>query len=629
MSAFADVDLLHDFLTEAGDLLDDVDSKLVDLEQRPEDSALLNDIFRGFHTIKGGAGFLDAQPLVQLCHRTESLFDKLRGGNMGLTPELMDVILAATGEVRRMFKEMAGQVMPDPAPTTIIAALDASLNGEVPVFHKAALAQSVAEPMASTPVAPVATGASILDASGELNWPLMLQTLVSEGVVAEVPASAMSVEPSSSSELAVVPPTENLSAKVQAGVTAAMEVMRGGPAKAPANNTSTAAKETTIRVETMRFDQILNLSGEIGLVKNQLNVLRATLMRSDSNNPTHKTLDMVLGQLDMLVADLQSSVMRARMQPVGRVFQKYSRLARDMARQLGKDIELVIIGAETEVDKTILEELNDPLVHMVRNACDHAIETPAERRAAGKPERGTITLSARQSGDSIVIEIVDDGRGMNPEKLRQKALEKKLLTVDEANSLDPKHCLQLIFLPGFSTKSEITDFSGRGVGMDVVRTNIHKLKGQIDLASTVGSGSRVTISLPLTLAILPVLMLRSGEQAFALPLAAVREIIQIQDEHLCLISNKPVLMVRGNPLPLLGLAELLHRPPSPNPRVGVVTYSGDKGFVLAVDGFIGQDEVMIKPLEGVKPRGVSGATLSGDGQLMLVLELHEVLTDYL
>lgn len=631
MSAFADVELLHDFLTEAGDLLDDVDSKLVDLEQRPEDSALLNDIFRGFHTIKGGAGFLDAQPMVQLCHRTESLFDKLRGGNMNLTPELMDVILAATGEVRRMFKEMAGQVMPDPAPAAMIAALDACLAGEIPTAHRMDYAAPVVEAPSSVAIAtPKLSGTvsgSILDASGELDWSAMFQAIVGESAVSSL-SSAGHVTDASSSSAAVTAP-ENLPIKVQAGVNAAMEAMRGGAAKAAANTASPATAETTIRVDTARFDQILNLSGEIGLTKNQLNVLRSTLMRIDSNNETHKTLDMVLGQLDMLVADLQSAVMKARMQPVGRVFQKYSRLARDMARQLGKDIELVIIGADTEVDKTILEELNDPLVHMVRNACDHAIETPAERRAAGKPEKGTITLAARQSGDSIVIEIIDDGRGMNPEKLRQKALEKRLLTPDEANSLDPKQCLQLIFLPGFSTKSEITDYSGRGVGMDVVRTNIQKLKGRIDLSSTVGSGSRVTISLPLTLAILPVLMLRSGEQAFALPLSAVREIIQIQDEQMGYVSNKPVLMVRGDALPLLGLAELLHRPPSPNPRVGVVAFSGEKGFVLAVDGFIGQDEVMIKPLEGVKPRGVSGATLSGDGQLVLVLELHEVLADYI
>ncbi|TAK89931.1 MAG: chemotaxis protein CheA [Burkholderiaceae bacterium] len=608
MSAFADVELLHDFLTEAGEMLEDVDSKLVELEHRPGDKALLNDIFRGFHTIKGGAGFLDAQPTVQLCHRTESLFDKLRSGEMALTPELLDVILAATGEVHRMFREMGAQAMPEPAPAALLNVLDLMLKGE-------AVPAALTVVSADAPALAVDVS-EILDGHGELNWPLMYQALTGEMLpVADAPAP----EPAETSGMEV--------AQLQQGVTAALDAMRSGPRgeKAPATS---AAKENTIRVDTTRFDQILNLSGEIGLTKNRLNVLRTALVRSDSQDQTHKTLDMVLAQLDMLVTDLQSAVMKARMQPVGRVFQKYSRLARDMARQLGKEIELNIIGAETEVDKTILEELNDPLVHMVRNACDHAIETPAERRAAGKSSHGTITLSARQAGDHIVIEIIDDGRGMNAEKLRQKAIEKGLISSDEASNLDPKQCLQLIFLPGFSTKSEITDFSGRGVGMDVVRTNIQKLKGRIDINTVQGSGSQVAIFLPLTLAILPVLMLRVSDQAFAVPLSAVREIVQLREDELGYVSNQPMVMVRGEPVPLLDLAALLNRPQSGQANVGVVVNTAEKNFVLAVDGFLGQDEVMIKPLEGMKPKGVSGATLSGDGQLVLVLELHEVLADY-
>ncbi len=621
MSAFADVELLQDFLTEAGELLEEVDHKLVELEHRPGDKALLNDIFRGFHTIKGGAGFLDAQPTVQLCHRTESLFDKFRSGEMALTPELLDVILAATGEVHRMFQEMATQVMPEAAPDALLHALDLSLSGAA---LPAAAATSVAPEVHRAAVAE-----GILDASGGLNWSAMYQALTG---VAATPAAAISVPsagaPAPATVASVVTPIDD----VKKGVTAAMDAMRGASKQdkaAGAPGATAASKENTIRVDTTRFDQILNLSGEIGLTKNRLNVLRGALIRNDSQDATHKTLDMVLGQLDMLVTDLQSAVMKARMQPVGRVFQKYSRLARDMARQLGKEIELVVIGAETEVDKTILEELNDPLVHMVRNACDHAIETPAERRLAGKTPHGTITLSARQAGDHIVIEINDNGRGMNAEKLRQKAIEKGLISPDEASNLDPKQCLQLIFLPGFSTKSEITDFSGRGVGMDVVRTNIQKLKGRIDINTSLGAGSQVAIYLPLTLAILPVLMLRSGDQAFAVPLSAVREIVQLREKELGYVSNKPMVMVRGDPVPLLDLAELLSRPKSGTSNVGVVVNTAEKSFVLAVDGFLGQDEVMIKPLEGMKPKGVSGATLSGDGQLVLVLELHEVLADYI
>jgi two-component system chemotaxis sensor kinase CheA len=319
--------------------------------------------------------------------------------------------------------------------------------------------------------------------------------------------------------------------------------------------------------------------------------------------------------------------MKARMQPVGRVFQKYNRLARDVARTLGKDVDLVIEGAETEVDKTILEELNDPLVHLVRNSVDHGLEAPDERIAAGKPGRGTIRLSARQSGDHIVIEITDDGRGMRPEFIREKAVQKGLITVEEASTLDQRQSLNLIFLPGFSTKTEISSVSGRGVGMDVVRTNILRLKGRIELSSVQGEGSKVTIFLPLTLAILPVLMMRQGGQTYAMPLSSVREIVNIEPNALQSVSNRPNLVVRGEVLPVFELSDLLNKPKGGDSLVGVVASSGDRGYVLAVDSFVGQDEVMIKPLEGVKPKGVAGATLSGEGVLVLVLEMHELLQD--
>ena len=313
------------------------------------------------------------------------------------------------------------------------------------------------------------------------------------------------------------------------------------------------------------------------------------------------------------------------MQPVGRVFQKYNRLARDIARTLGKDVDLVIDGAETEVDKTILEELNDPLVHLVRNSVDHGLETTVERIAAGKPSRGTVRLAARQVGDHIIIEITDDGRGMRPEFIREKAVQKGLIAAEEANTLDARQCLNLIFLPGFSTKAEVSEVSGRGVGMDVVRTNIQKLKGRIDLASEPGKGSRVTISLPLTLAILPVLMMKQDGQIYAMPLNTVREIITIDPDRVQSVAGHPALVVRGDVLPVFELADLLGRPRSASSLVGVVATDGERGYVLAVDSFFGQDEVMIKPLQGIKPAGVVGATLSGEGVLVLVLEMRDLL----
>ncbi len=634
MSAFGDAqELLQDFLTEAAELLEDVDSKLVELEGNPSDNGLLNTVFRGFHTIKGGAGFLEAHSLVEVCHKTESLFDLLRSGKMLLSAELLDIILAATGEVRRMFGEMHNGHQPSPAPADLIQSLIDAIDGK-PVGKAAAPAPASAAAAdgsgdcdeleaAFEAAAAASAGGGSAGGGGAspdgVNW----NALYSVVTGAEAPGGSAAPSFNAAEQAQMV--TDSVSRQSAAAVRARPEA----PAAKPRGGASAPPpKENTIRIDTSRFDQILNLSGEIGLTKNRLNCLRQNLAQGGNDEETRRNLDMVIGQLDMLVSDLQTAVMKARMQPVGSVFKKYTRLARDVARNLGKDVELNIIGAETEVDKSILEELNDPLVHLIRNSVDHGVETPAERRAAGKPDKGTVTLVAKQAGDHIIVEISDDGKGMKPEVLRQKAIEKGCIAPDEAGQLSNDECLQLIFLPGFSTKTEVTDISGRGVGMDVVKTNIQKLNGRIDIKSEPGQGSRITISLPLTLAILPVLMLRLEEQIYSLPLSCVREIIPIEDEKIQHVSGKPNLVVRGDVLPIVDLATLLGRVPSPAPKVGVLAVSGQRTVILAVDSLLGQDEVMIKPLEGIKPKGVSGATLSGEGLLVLVLELRELMESY-
>ncbi|MAG81938.1 MAG: chemotaxis protein CheA [Sutterellaceae bacterium] len=608
MSAFSDVELLQDFLTEAGDLLEDVDSKLVELEQSPEDADLLATVFRGFHTIKGGAGFLEATHLVELCHKTENLFDLLRSKKLVLDAEMMDSIMAATGEVHRMFGEMRNGHQPGAAPQELLEALDAAIEGRTvapaaaPVVQVAAAVPAPSQPKTLNELAQIS--------EDDLDWAGLYEAVVG------------------------VPPRELEQAALSTGMAteaiarqaAAAVRPKAPPPKAKAAQPAAAVqKENTIRVDTARFDQILNLSGEIGLTKNRLNCLFQAFASGASNEELIKSLDTVVGQLDMLVSDLQSAVMKARMQPVGRVFQKYSRLARDVSRQLGKDVELVIEGAETEVDKSILEELNDPLIHLVRNAVDHGIETIADRTACGKNPKGIVNLSAPQTGDHIVIEIQDDGRGMRPEIIREKAVEKGLISAEEAGQLSVQESLQLIFLPGFSTKDQISDISGRGVGMDVVKTNIQRLNGRIEIQSEPGHGSTITILLPLTLAILPVLMLKLEEQIYSLPLSCVREIIPIEEDKVQYVGGKPTMVVRGEVIPLLDLATLIGRESAPTPKVGVLTISGNKACILAVDSLVGQDEVMIKPLDGVKPKGVAGATLSGEGLLVLVLELRELI----
>ncbi|MCE2746562.1 MAG: chemotaxis protein CheA [Burkholderiales bacterium] len=609
MSAFSDVELLQDFLTEAGDLLEDVDSKLVELEQSPEDAELLATIFRGFHTIKGGAGFLEATHLVELCHKTENLFDLLRSKKLVLDAEMMDSIMAATGEVHRMFGEMRNGHQPGAAPPELLDALDAAIEGRTVAPVSAPVAE-VQAPAAVAPIPANALSESATVSEDELDWAALYEAAVG------VPPREL--------ERAVLS-TDMATEAISRQAAAAVRPKTAPPKAKAAQPAASSAKENSIRVDTARFDQILNLSGEIGLTKNRLNCLFQAFASGSTNDELIKSLDTVVGQLDMLVSDLQSAVMKARMQPVGRVFQKYSRLARDVSRQLGKDVELVIEGAETEVDKSILEELNDPLIHLVRNAVDHGIETIADRTACGKNPKGTVNLSARQTGDHIVIEIQDDGRGMRPEIIREKAVEKGLISAEEAGQLGVQESLQLIFLPGFSTKDQISDISGRGVGMDVVKTNIQRLNGRIEIQSEPGHGSTITILLPLTLAILPVLMLKLEEQIYSLPLSCVREIIPIEEDKVQYVGGKPTMVVRGEVIPLLDLANMIGRESAPNPKVGVLTISGNKACILAVDSLVGQDEVMIKPLDGVKPKGVAGATLSGEGLLVLVLELRELI----
>lgn len=605
MSDFAGMeDLLQDFLQEAHDLLSDVDNKLVELEKTPEDTGLLNDIFRGFHTVKGGAGFLNASELVTLCHLTENLFDRLRNGELELTSELMDVIMDATRGVRDMFGELGQGVQPQPAEARIIDALKAALAGEVVV---------------ATPVtAPVAEAHA-----GEPDWNQLQAAVNGEAVPAELVVKESAQAPASVPAAGVTP------------VPAAPPSPFGRrTSDRPANKSAAQARrvedrnrENTIRVDTSRLDQVLNLSGEIGLTKNRLTSLRADIIAGKNDSETLHALDQAVSQLDLLVSDLQNSVMKTRMQPIGRLFQKYPRIARDLARRLGKDVELVLAGEETEVDKTMIEDLADPLIHLIRNAVDHGVEMPEERAAAGKPTKSLVRLEARQEGDHIVLIIADDGKGMSAERIRAKAVEKGLITEEEANTLDERQSLSLILLPGFSTKTDISDVSGRGVGMDVVKTNIQKLNGSVEIRSEPGKGSVFLISLPLTLAILPVLLVLLGDQPFALPLSLVREILPIDQDKIQEVGGRHTLVVRGEVLPVISLAKLLGWPQDRKPEYGVFMQTAERSFILGVDSFAGRDDAVIKSLEDFRPKGVAGVTTLSNGQIVLILDMKELLAD--
>ncbi|MEN3113109.1 chemotaxis protein CheA [Uliginosibacterium paludis] len=616
MSDFAGMeDLLQDFLVEAGDLLSGVDNKLVDLERTPNDLGLLNEIFRGFHTIKGGAGFLNATELVALCHLTENLFDKLRTGELKVGPEMLDVILAATAAVRTMFNELERGMLPASADPQLMDQLKHALAG---TLADVARSRPAAEP--AVPV--VAAAAPVAGSPNDPDW-----NAYYHAVTGIVPAGGVPVVAAISPEADDAPHlTETVAAEIiQAAVGRRTTDKPGYQGPPGGRREGERQRDNSIRVDTSRLDQVLNLSGEIGLTKNRLTALRSDILNGKNDTDTLHALDLAVSQLDLLVSDLQNAVMKTRMQPIGRLFQKYPRIARDLARSLGKDVELLLLGEETEIDKTMIEDLSDPIIHLIRNAVDHGIELPAERMAMGKPEKSNVRLEARQEGDHIVILVADDGRGMNPEKLRAKALEKGLITDEEANTMDERQSYNLVFLPGFSTASTVSDVSGRGVGMDVVRTNIQKLNGSIDIRSVQGKGTEFIISLPLTLAILPVLLVCLEDQPFAVPLSMVREILPIEAKEVQELGGRATMVVRGEVLPIVTLAALLGWPQQRVPEYGVLMQSAEQSFILAIDSFAGREDAVIKSLDDFRPKGVAGVTTLSNGQIVLILDMKELL----
>jgi two-component system chemotaxis sensor kinase CheA len=539
----------------------------------------------------------------------------------------MDVIFAATSEVRRMFGSLQKNQQPTAAPEDIIAALQSVLDGK-PVVVKNPLAQkfpdvspaprTTAEQTQDAVHNPVPPG-SEHPGTESVDWDALYKAITGNDIVEQlgVKRDPEQIKQAINEEES----TKKAFGRRNTDVPGATVGRRGGDVP------SAESKETTIRVDTERLDQVLNLSGEIGLTKNRLTHLRSDILQGRKDAETLRELDQAVSQLDMLVVNLQNAVMKTRMQPIGRLFKKYPRLARDLARSLGKDVELVLSGEDTEMDKTMIEDLNDPLVHLVRNAVDHGVETLQERIAAGKPEKSLVELSAKQEGDHIMITIADDGKGMRPEVIRSKAIEKGLITNEVANTLDESQCLELIFLPGFSTKEEISSVSGRGVGMDVVRTNIQKLNGNVAIQSEPGKGTLLTISLPLTLAILPVLILRLGEQSFAVPLSMVREILSVTPEQLQQVSGRATMVVRGEVLPVLPLAQLIGWEQQGTPEVGVLMQIGNNNFILSADGFAGHDDVVIKSLDTFRPKGVAGVTMSSEGDIVLILDIKELLLE--
>ncbi|EMG5022371.1 TPA: chemotaxis protein CheA [Pseudomonas aeruginosa] len=703
MSFDADEEILQDFLVEAGEILEQLSEQLVELESRPDDMDLLNAIFRGFHTVKGGAGFLQLNALVECCHIAENVFDILRKGERRVSSELMDVVLQALDTVNAMFDQVREQSEPTPATPELLAALArlAEPEGAEPAEPVQAPPAAVppAEP-AAPPEAPAQSASSditddefeqLLDALqgdeapasavaeapaapagdeiSDAEFEALLDELHGKGKFGDVPeAAGTPAAPAAAAPAAA--PAEQGKAPAAAGgdeisddefeslldelhgkgkfngaseaVAAAAAVAKNIAAKSPAAKPVAPAKaaaarpaapdrpaaseaETTVRVDTARLDEIMNMVGELVLVRNRL--VRLGLNSGD------EAMAKAVANLDVVTGDLQMSVMKTRMQPIKKVFGRFPRLVRDLARNMKKEINLELVGEETDLDKNLVEALADPLVHLVRNAVDHGIESPEEREAAGKPRVGQVVLSAEQEGDHILLMITDDGKGMDAEVLRNKAVEKGLLERDAADRLTDLECYNLIFAPGFSTKTEISDVSGRGVGMDVVKTKISQLNGTVNVFSQKGSGSKIVIKVPLTLAIMPTLMVMLGSQAFAFPLVNVNEIFHLDLSRTNVVDGQEVVIVRDKALPLFYLKRWLV-PSAAHEEQGeghvVILSVGTQRIGFVVDQLVGQEEVVIKPLgkmlQGTP--GMAGATITGDGRIALILDVPSMLKRY-
>ncbi len=602
MSAVPD-DIAADFILEAQEILDRLGEQLVSLEQSPQDSDQLNAVFRGFHTLKGGAGFLGIQAMVELCHAAEETLGMARSGQAVLQAHHFDAAQQSLDYLQSMLDSVAAGTEPGYAPPTLIAQFD--VNGP-------AVPAAVA---AATPTNP--------DLITDDEFEALLDTLHGG-------AAPTAVTPTKKADDGLIGEDEfeALLDQLHGGAApgalqaaAPAPAPRPAPAPAPAAakpaaNKPVAEAEHTVRVDTKRLDAIVNLIGELVLSRNRLKTLRARLHDEE--------LDRAVSTLDIATARLQSAVMRTRMQPVGKVFSRFPKVARDVARNLKKEVELELVGAETELDRNLVEALADPLVHLVRNAIDHGIEMPDLREAQGKTRSGNVRLSAQQEGDYVSIEVQDDGAGIDPERLRAKAREKGLIDPEAAARLSSEECLHLVFLPGFSTKQEVTDISGRGVGMDVVQSRIRELSGQIQIQSELGRGSRFLIRVPLTLAILPTLLVQAGEDIYALPLARVMEVLHAPNTSLGWFDGRAVLDRRSHTLPLVDLRHWLDVEPAASSLLTIVVLqAGEARFGLVVDQVRGREEVVIKPLPKALRglRGYAGATLIGDGRMSLILDV--------
>ncbi|KHG34765.1 chemotaxis protein CheW [Sulfurospirillum sp. MES] len=624
-------EILEDFLVEAFELIEQLDQNLVELESNPDDLELLNSIFRVAHTIKGSSSFLNFNILTQLTHHMEDVLNKARHGDLKLTPEVMDVVLESIDLMKTLLhsiRDNGDDTSIGLDITDICRRLDIISNGEEVVEVSTQSAEEATAPVA---VDDNADYSKLSDQEVEEEIERLLKMRKEEDrkrkeghakesaaptPVAPTPSAAPSFAGLGDHDESEEAPAEKSTAKRSGGEST----------NAPAKKESASTMEQTIRVEVKRLDHLMNLIGELVLGKNRLLKIYDDVEERYEGEKFLEELNQVVSSISLVTTDLQIAVMKTRMLPIAKVFNKFPRMVRDLSRELGKQIELEISGEETELDKSIVEEIGDPLVHIIRNSCDHGIEDAASRRAKGKPEMGLIQLKAYNEGNHIVIEITDDGKGLDADLLRSKAIEKGMISEREADAMSDKEAFSLIFRPSLSTAKVVTNVSGRGVGMDVVKTNIEKLNGIIDVDSELGRGTVIKLKIPLTLAIIQALLVGAQEEYYAIPLASVLETVRIPLDEIYTIEGKNVLRLRDEVLSLVRLSDIF--------GVKQVYEGGEHTYVVViglaesklgvvVDTLVGQEEIVIKSLgdylQGIE--GIAGATIRGDGRVTLIVDV--------
>ena len=625
-------EIMEDFLIEAFELIEQIDHDLVELEANPEDLELLNRIFRVAHTVKGSSSFLNFDVLTELTHHMEDVLNKARKGELKITPDIMDVVLESVDMMKGLLESIRDNGSDAAAGIdikNICASLTQISEGEAPSAAAEAPVAPAPEPVKEPePVAPAEEAApevsdaelsKLSDSEVEAEIERLLKVRKAED---QARRASKGIAPKSPEEIA--PAT---SAAPAPAPKPAPSRERDADKKVPAASSNSAvAQEQTIRVEVKRLDHLMNLIGELVLGKNRLLKIYDDVEERYEGEKFLEELNQVVSSLSLVTTDIQLAVMKTRMLPIAKVFNKFPRMIRDLSRDLGKQIDLEISGEETELDKSIVEEIGDPLVHIIRNSCDHGIEDPETRKAMGKPEKGLVQLKAYNEGNHIVVEIVDDGKGLDADMLKAKSIEKGIITEREADAMSEKEAFGLIFKPGFSTAAKVTNVSGRGVGMDVVKTNIEKLNGIIDIESEVGKGTVMKLKIPLTLAIIQSLLVGTQEEFYAIPLASVLETVRVPIDDIYTIDGKNVLRLRDEVLSLVRLSDVF--------GVNKVFDGGDQTYVviigvaeaklgIIVDTLVGQEEIVIKSMGDYLQNipGIAGATIRGDGRVTLIIDV--------